>query len=89
MRAIISVIGNDRKGIIAGVSGELAACEVNILDLDQTIQQGFFTMMMLVDLADMKVSLEVLKENLDKLGERLGISIKVQREDIFNAMHKI
>jgi ACT domain-containing protein len=89
MRAIISVIGNDRKGIIAGVSGELAACEVNILDLDQTILQGFFTMMMLVDLADMNVSLEMLIDKLEALGVKLGLSIKLQREDIFNAMHKI
>jgi ACT domain-containing protein len=89
MRAIISVIGNDRKGIIAGVSSELYSCDVNILDLDQTILQGFFTMMMLVDLSQMNVSLEVLKERLDKLGENLCLSIKVQREDIFNAMHKI
>lgn len=89
MRAIISVIGNDRKGIIAGVSGELAACEVNILDLDQTILQGFFTMMMLVDLSEMNVSLETLMEKLETLGQNLGLSIKLQREDIFNAMHKI
>lgn len=89
MRAIISVVGKDKKGIIAGVSGELSSCGINILDLNQTILQGFFTMMMLVDMSQMNVSLELLKAHLDKLGEQLGVSIKLQREDIFNAMHQI
>lgn len=89
MRAIITVIGKDRTGIIAGVSNDLAELNANILDISQTILQEYFTMIMLVDLADMKVSFDILKEKLDKRSEALGVSIKLQHEDIFNSMHQI
>lgn len=89
MRAIITVVGKDKKGIIAGVSTELCANEINILDINQTIMSEFFTMVMLVDLSGMPINIDELKTRLDSLGERLGVSIRVQREDIFNSMHRI
>ena len=82
MRAIITVIGKDRKGIIAGVSTVLADNGINILDISQTIMQGYFTMMMLVDLSDMKFSLAELSPLLEAEGRELGVSIKVQHEAI-------
>ena len=89
MRAIITVIGKARKGIIAGVSTVLADNGINILDISQTIMQGYFTMMMLVDLSDMKFSLAELSPLLEDEGRELGVSIKVQHEDIFQSMHRI
>ena len=89
MRAVITVIGKDRKGIIAGVSGELAASGVNILDISQTTLQEYFAMIMLVDLADAKSSFTVIQKKLNVKGKELGMNIKIQREDIFNAMHEI
>ena len=89
MRAIITVVGKDKKGIIAGVSTELCANEINILDINQTIMSECISLVMLVDLSGMPVSIDELKTRLDSLGERLGVSIRVQREDIFNSMHRI
>ena len=89
MRAIITVIGKDRQGIIAGVSNVLANSDANILDISQTIMQEYFTMMMLVDLSHMNVSLAEIKELLDRKGEELGVSIKAQHEDIFRSMHRV
>jgi ACT domain-containing protein len=89
MRAIITVIGKDKKGIISKTSTCLAESEINILDINQTILQDFFTMIMLVDLADMKISFEQLVSNMDELSSSLNVSIKVQHEDIFNSMHEL
>jgi ACT domain-containing protein len=89
MRAIITVIGTDRVGIIAGVSAILADANVNILDITQTIMQGFFTMIMVVDVSKSAVSFEQLAGKLESKGNELGIQIKIQREDIFNSMHRI
>lgn len=89
MRAIITVIGKDKVGIIAGVSGELSSMEVNILDISQTIIQEYFTMIMLVDIEKSNVSFEGIKEALNKKGEKLGVSIRVQHEEIFESMHRI
>jgi ACT domain-containing protein len=89
MRAIITVIGHDRIGIIAKVSAILAGCRVNILDISQTILQEFFTMTMLTDLAAMDISLEDLSGKLREAGEDLGVSIRVQHEDLFKSMHRI
>lgn len=89
MKAIITVIGKDKIGIIAGVSQVLAENKVNILDISQTILQDYFTMMMLVDLSRATLPLDELKENLDKTGESLRVSIKLQREDVFKSMHRI
>jgi ACT domain-containing protein len=89
MRAVITVIGKDRKGIIAGVSGELAASGINILDISQTTLQEYFAMIMLVDMAEATVSLPAIQKKLDLKGRDLGMQIKIQREDIFNAMHEV
>lgn len=89
MRAIITVIGKDKVGIIAGVSGELSSMAVNILDISQTIIQEYFTMIMLVDIEKSNVSFEGIKDALNKKGEELGVSIRVQHEEIFESMHRI
>ncbi len=89
MRAIITVVGKDKKGIIAGVSTELCANDINILDINQTIMSEFFTMIMLVDLSGMRLSIDQIKARLDTLSQQLDVSIKLQREDIFNSMHRI
>ncbi len=88
-RLIITVLGYDRVGIIAGISNVLADANVNILDISQTILQGFFTMVMVVDIAQSKVELSELKEMLDREGEKLQMKISVQHEDIFKFMHRI
>ena len=89
MKAIVTVIGKDKPGIIAKVSTCLAQNSVNIEDISQTLLQGNFTMLMLCDLSGSKLSLSQLKEELVQLGEQTCVSIHVQHEDIFNAMHKI
>ena len=87
MKAIITVLGKDQVGIIAGVSSLLAKWNVNVLDISQTILQENFTMVMLVDLENCSLSFTELTEKLSALGA--DIAIRMQREDIFNAMHKI
>lgn len=89
MRAVITVVGKDKPGIIAAVSGALADRSVNILDISQTIMQSFFTMIMLVDLAGMSIDLETLHRDLDELGERVGVTITLQHEDVFTAMNRV
>lgn len=89
MRAIITVVGKDRVGIIAGVCNELAKYQVNVLDISQTVLQGFFTMMMVTEISQCTVPLVELIENMQVLGEGMGLSIRVQREDIFEAMHHV
>lgn len=89
MKAIITVIGKDKSGIIAKVSGLLAEKNVNIEDISQTIVQGNFTMLMLCDMDGATAGLKELGEKLAALGGEIGVSIRVQHEDIFNAMHKI
>lgn len=89
MKVIVTVIGKDKPGIIAGVSACLAKSNVNIEDISQTIMQGNFTMIMQCSLENASVSLNELKDILLELGEKTGVSIHVQHEDIFNCMHKI
>ena len=89
MKAIISVIGVDQIGIIAEVSTLLAEKKVNILDISQTILDDYFTMTMLVELESLEISLDDLKKELNKKGEKLGVSIKLQHEEIFRSMHRI
>jgi ACT domain-containing protein len=89
MRAIVTVIGKDRVGIIAGVCSLLAEHGVNILDISQTILQEYFTMIMFVDTSGCKVSFDALSKELRQCGESMSLSIRIQREDIFEAMHRI
>jgi len=88
-RIIITVLGHDRVGIIAGISAILAEAGINILDINQTILQGFFTMVMVADISRSAVDIPRLKEILDRKGEELELQITVQHEDIFKYMHRI
>lgn len=89
MKAVITVIGKDRVGIIYSVSDILAKASINILDISQTIMQDIFTMIMLVDISKSENSFSDISKKLEKLGEELGLSIRIQHEDIFNSMHRI
>ena len=89
MKAIVTVIGKDKSGIIAEVCTLLANAKVNILDISQTVMQNMFTMNMLVDIKEANVSYSEIVDALDAEGERLGVNIRIQREDIFDAMHRI
>ncbi len=89
MRAIVTVIGPDRVGIIAEVCTLLASLRVNIVDINQTVMQEFFTMTMLVDTSLSEQPFDTISAALSAKGDEMGLSIRIQREDIFNAMHKI
>ena len=89
MKCILTVIGKDKSGIIAKVSGLLAAYDVNIEDISQTIMQNTFTMIMLINLENSKIQLFELKQKCKDLGEEIGVNILLQHEGIFDAMHKV
>ena len=89
MKAIVTVVGKDQVGIIASVCIKLADYNVNVLDISQTVLQGYFTMMMVVDVTECTVALAKLCTEMEDMGKERGLSIRVQREDIFEAMHKI
>ena len=89
MRSIVTVIGKDRVGIIAEVCNMLAAQNVNILDISQTVLQEYLTMFMLVDISACAVPFTELKEKLADAGKQTGLDIRMQREEIFDAMHRI
>jgi ACT domain-containing protein len=89
VRAVITVIGKDRVGIIAGVSNILADTNVNILDITQTIMQDVFTMITLVDISNCNIPFHDLSERLEVKGVEMGLKIQIQHEDIFNSMHRI
>lgn len=89
MRAIVTVIGRDRVGIIADVSRFLAEQGVNVLDISQTVLQEYFTMIMLVDTTGCTIPFAELASRLKEESGNLGLEIRIQREDIFNAMHRI
>ena len=89
MKAIVTVIGKDRVGIIAAVCALLSEKNVNVLDISQTILQDYFTMIMLVDASQANVPFAQLKEELAQAGQERNLDIRIQREDIFNAMHRI
>lgn len=88
-RAIITVLGSDRSGIVAAVASALADHEANILDISQTILQGIFTMTMLVDLGASDVEFSALQAQLDELSRELGVQITMQREEVFNFMYRL
>ena len=89
MKAIVTVIGKDRVGITASVCALLAQHNINILDISQTVLQEYFTMVMLVNTSACKESIGEMSDLLAKAGEEQALSIRIQREDIFNAMHRI
>ena len=89
MRAIVSVIGKDKKGIIAKVATALYEMDINVEDISQTILQDHFAMIMVVSLDDTKLSIQEISKSLDVTGSENGVEIRIQHESIFNAMHKI
>ena len=89
MKAVVTVVGKDRVGIIANVCVELANYNVNVLDISQTVMQGYFTMMMVVDTENSTVSLAELAKLTEEKGKDMGLSIRLQRADIFKAMHRV
>lgn len=88
-KTIITVVGQDTVGIIAKVCAYLAENKINILDISQTIVQGYFNMMMIVDSENAAKPFEVVSEDLEHLGDEIGVKIKCQREEIFTKMHRI
>ncbi|MDC7220784.1 MAG: ACT domain-containing protein [Spirochaetales bacterium] len=88
-KAIITVVGKDKVGIIYSVTKVLAEKSVNVEDISQTILQDYFTMMMLVNLSEVSCDFKELQKVLDDLEKELGLSIKIQREEIFNYMHEL
>ena len=88
-RAILTVLGSDRCGIVAAVTGVLAKHGANILDISQTILQGIFTMTMLVDLAGMETTFNELQSELTELSTELGVQIVLQREEVFRFMYRL
>ena len=89
MKAIVTVVGKDRVGIIAAVCVKLAEYNVNVLDINQTVMQGYFTMMMAAEVSQCNIPLADLVTEMARIGEEMGLNIRVQREDIFQAMHRI
>ena len=89
MKAIITVLGADRTGIIAKVATKLSELNINILDITQTILGGYFTMMMVVDTAACSQPFDALASALADYGQNQSLSVRIQREDIFDAMHRI
>ena len=88
-KAIITVVGKDTVGIIAKVCTFLADNHVNILDISQTIVQGYFNMMMIVDITEVEDRFGAMVEEIEKLGDSIGVKIKCQKEEIFDKMHRI
>lgn len=89
MKAIVTVVGKDRVGIIASVCTKLAEYNVNVLDISQTVMQGYFTMMMATDISQCSIPVAELSRQMETTGQEMGLSIHVQREDIFLAMHRV
>jgi len=89
MRAIVTVTGKDKTGIIAGVSTVLSDSGVNILDISQTVLSEYFAMIMLVDLAGCGVSFAQLSDRLSEVGAKMCMDIRIMREEIFDAMHRL
>ncbi len=88
-KTIITVVGKDRVGIIAGICNYLADNNVNILDISQTITGGFFNMMMIVDTSASTKKFGEMVDEISEVGQKMGMQIKMQQEDIFDAMHRI
>ena len=88
-KCIVTVLGKDTVGIVAKVCTYLAENEINILDISQTIIQGYFNMMVITDVSDLRKDFTVLCDEMEKLGEEIGVSIRCQREEIFEKMHRL
>ncbi|OCG68947.1 ACT domain-containing protein [Gilliamella sp. Fer4-1] len=89
MKTILTVIGKDQTGIIAGISQKLYELDINILVVSQTIMDEYFTMIMLLDLSKINVAFDEVKTTLTQTGEKLKVKVNIQREEIFDAMHRL
>lgn len=89
MKAVITVLGNDKRGIIYNVTKILAEADVNILDISQTILDGYFTMVMIVDLEKCNIKFEELQSRLEEKGKEMVLNIRIQHKQIFDSMHNI
>ena len=89
MKAIVTVVGKDRVGIMANICTALANFNINVLDINQSVMQGYFTMMMVTDASASTLPLAEVCTEMERIGKEMGLSIRVQREDIFEAMHRI
>ncbi len=89
MKAIVTVLGHDRVGIISEISKELAALDVNIEDISQTLRQNYFVMIMMTDVSKSSQTIAQINSRLKAVGEKIGLDVRVQHEDIFNCMHRI
>ena len=89
MKAVVSVIGKDKIGILAMIANECANASINILDVSQTIVDGMFTMTMSVDFSSMSESLDTFSTHMEEMGKQKGLVIRVMHQDIFDSMHKI
>lgn len=89
MRVVLTIVGKDKVGIIAKVSNTLAECNINIININQNIMQGFFNMVLIADMDGASVTLQQAKNKFKALGEEIGVEIRLQSEEIFTAMHRI
>ena len=89
MKAVVTVVGKDQVGIIASVCVQLASYNINVLDISQTVMQGYFTMMMVVDVSASTLPVAELAKQMEEKGKEMNLSIRLQREDIFEAMHRV
>ena len=88
-KVVITVLGKDKVGIMAKVCTYLADNGINILDISQTIVSGYFNMMMIADMGEKLDEFEKVKQDLDELGNSIGVQVRIQREDIFDMMHRL
>jgi len=88
-KVVITVLGKDKVGIMAKVCTYLADNGINILDISQTIVSGFFNMMMIADMGEKQDAFEQVRTELDELGQSIGVQVRIQREDIFDMMHRL
>lgn len=89
MRVVLTIVGKDKVGITAKVSNALAEMNINIININQNIMQGFFNMVLIADLAEANVPIAEARDKMAALGEEIGVEIRLQSEEIFSAMHRI
>ena len=89
MRAVVTVVGRDMVGILAKVAGECAKVNANVIEVNQSVLQDMFAMIMLIEIGELSCKLAVFSENMEALGNEMGLKIHVMHEDIFNSMHRV
>lgn len=89
MRVVLTIVGKDKVGITAKVSNALAEMNINIININQNIMQGFFNMVLIADMVEANVPIAEARDKMATLGEEIGVEIRLQSEEIFSAMHRI